>query len=210
MKWTRHQLAPAMPGQQIIDRTVAGWMSDGLLVSGLEIVDVQHLTGSGRLAKPRQQGLFLGQSHVLALASPNRLRFERFDPAPAISHVGAVHRAQRNAHRSSNRRLRHAALTQQYHLDALALRRRDFPAQRGFQFPDLTLGAFDHLFPQNQMIIKNHTAPHARQQPATATPRFNQLWNRYQEFESLRVRHIYTASTSIGARLLERPLFAQK
>jgi hypothetical protein len=33
------------------------------------------------------------------------------------------------------------------------------------------------------MIIKNHTAPHARQEPATATPRFNQLWNRYENAE---------------------------
>src|SRR6202035_4295739 len=112
---------------------------------------------------------------------PIGFRLSGLDPSPGINHVGAVHRAQRSAHRSSNRRLRHAALTQQYHLDALALRRRDFPAQRGFQFPDLTLGAFDHLFPQNQMIIKIHTAPHARQQPATATPRFNQLWNRYEK-----------------------------
>ena len=137
-----------MPGQKIVDRAVAGWVSDGLLVGSLEIVDVQHLTGSGRLAKPRQQGLFLGQSHVLALASANRLRFERFDPAPVISHVRAVHRAQRNAHRRRNRQLRHVALTQQYHLDALALRRGDFPAQRSFQFADLLLGAFDHLSPQ--------------------------------------------------------------
>jgi hypothetical protein len=41
MKWTRHQLAPAMPGQKIVDRAVAGWVSDGPLVGGLEIVDVQ-------------------------------------------------------------------------------------------------------------------------------------------------------------------------
>jgi hypothetical protein len=53
MKWTRHQLAPAMPGQEIVDRAVAGWVSDGLLVGGLKIVDVQHLAGPGRLAEPR-------------------------------------------------------------------------------------------------------------------------------------------------------------
>jgi hypothetical protein len=40
MKWTRHQLTPAVPGQQIIDRAVAGRMSDGLLVGSLEIVHV--------------------------------------------------------------------------------------------------------------------------------------------------------------------------
>ena len=112
-------------------------------------------------------------------ASANRPRLERFDPAPVISHVRSVHRAQRNAHRCRNRRLRHVALAQQHHLDALALRRGDFPAQRGLQFPDLMLGAFDHLGPTNQMITANHTARLRRQQPATSIQRFNQLWNRY-------------------------------
>jgi hypothetical protein len=51
--------------------------------------------------------------------------------------------------RRRNRRLRRVALSQQHHLDALALRSRDFPTQRGFQFSDLALAAFDHLFPQN-------------------------------------------------------------
>src|SRR5215831_7697717 len=54
MKWSRHQLAPAMPGQQIIDRAVAGRMSDRLFVGCLKIVDVQHFTRASRLGKPRQ------------------------------------------------------------------------------------------------------------------------------------------------------------
>ena len=33
----------------------------------------------------------------------------------------------------------HTALAQQHHLDALALRLRDFPAQGRFQFPNLQL-----------------------------------------------------------------------
>jgi hypothetical protein len=40
MKRTRHQLAPAMPGQKIIDRAVAGCVPDGGFVGRLEIVDV--------------------------------------------------------------------------------------------------------------------------------------------------------------------------
>jgi hypothetical protein len=41
-----------------------------------------------------------------------------------------------------------AALLQQYHLDALTLRRKDFPAQRGIQLSDLALGTLDHLVPR--------------------------------------------------------------
>jgi hypothetical protein len=81
---------------------------------------------------------------------------------------------------SSNVSRRCSRLPQQHHLDTLALRSRDFPAQRGFQFSDLALAAFDHLFPQNQMVIANHTAPQGRQQPNTVMSRFNQLWSRYQ------------------------------
>jgi hypothetical protein len=39
MERTRHQLAPAMPGQKIVDRAVAGLVPDGLFVGRLEIVD---------------------------------------------------------------------------------------------------------------------------------------------------------------------------
>src|SRR5450755_1782414 len=54
MKRTRHQLAPAMSIQKIVERAVAGRVPDGLLVSRLEIVDVQHLAGAGGLGKTRQ------------------------------------------------------------------------------------------------------------------------------------------------------------
>ncbi len=148
MERTRHQLAPAMSGQKIVDRAVAGRVSDRLLIGRLDIVDVQHLTGSGGHAEARQQGLFPSKRHILALASADRLRFERLDPAAVIGHVRAIDRAQRNAHRCRNGRLRHAALAQQHHLDALTLRRRQFPPQRRLQFPYLAFGAFDHLFPR--------------------------------------------------------------
>jgi hypothetical protein len=37
--------------------------------------------------------------------------------------------------------------------------REVFPSQRHFQPSDLAFGAFDHLFPPNQMIWANHTLP---------------------------------------------------
>src|SRR5262249_47284172 len=55
-----------------------------------------------------------------------------------------------------NRRLGHPTLTQQHHLDALALRRRYLPPQRSFQPPHLGFAAFDHLF--SQMAQANHTS----------------------------------------------------
>src|ERR1700681_4255061 len=59
MERTRHQLAPAMPGQKIVDRAVAGLVPDGLFVGRLEIVDVQQFTCPGSLGKTRQQDLFI-------------------------------------------------------------------------------------------------------------------------------------------------------
>jgi hypothetical protein len=38
---------------------------------------------------------------------------------------------------------------QQHHLNALTLRRRDFPVQRCFQFPDLLSSALDHPSPES-------------------------------------------------------------
>jgi hypothetical protein len=90
-------------------------VAHGLLIGRLEIVDVQHLAGPGRLAKASLQGLFLGHRHVLALASANRLRFELLDPAAVVGHMR--YGAQRNPHRRRNCRLRYSALTKQHHLD---------------------------------------------------------------------------------------------
>ena len=59
-----------------------------------------------------------------------------------------------------NRTLRHSALTQQHHLDALALRGMSFPTQRCFQTPNLLFGAFDHLplrIKSDQIVRANHT-----------------------------------------------------
>src|SRR6516164_5471272 len=93
MKRPRHQLAPVVPVEQIIDRAVAGLMTDLLLVGSLQIMDVQHFAGTGCRGKTRQERLFLGQAHVLALASTVRLGLECLDATVVISHVRAVHRA---------------------------------------------------------------------------------------------------------------------
>src|ERR1700746_2629657 len=148
MMWTRHQLAPAVPMQKVVDRAVAGRMTDGFLVSRLEIMDVQHFAGAGRFCKTRQQRLFFGHRHVLVLASTIWPGLERLDTCLTIGHVSAVHRTQRHPHRSRNRRLRHPALTQQHHLDALALRRRHLPSHASLRPPYLGLAAFDHPFPR--------------------------------------------------------------
>jgi hypothetical protein len=56
-------------------------------------------------------------------------------------------------------RLRHPALAQQHHLDALTLLEGYFPPQRCFQPPDLAFGAFDHLFPsESDDLSESHLA----------------------------------------------------
>jgi hypothetical protein len=120
-------------------------------------MDVQHLAGAGRFGKTREQGFLFGQRQVLVLASAFRLGFEGFDAAMVLGHVRTVHRAQRHAHRSCNRRLGHPTLTQQHHLDTLALRRWYLlPTKRSSQPPHLGFAAFGHLFLPNQMAQANH------------------------------------------------------
>ena len=148
MKRPRHQLAPVVPMEQVIDRAIAGLVADRLLIGSLQIVDVQHFAGPGRSGKTRQERLFLGQAHILALASAVRLGLECLDATVVIGHVRAVHRAQRHTHALRNRGLRHSAFAPQHHLDALALRRRYLPAQGRLQPPHLGFGAFDHLPPR--------------------------------------------------------------
>src|SRR5262249_14913578 len=109
------------------------------------------------------------------------------DPAVVIGHVRPVHRAQRDTHGRCNRRLRHPALAQQYHLDALTLHGGNFPAQRRLQLPDLGLAAFDHLFPlrirwsERITPCSSKTIPFSRIRNQRKNPRFNQLWKRYQD-----------------------------
>jgi hypothetical protein len=61
-------------------------------------------------------------------------------------------------HRRRNRGLRHSALAQQHHLNALALRGRYLPSQRSFQPPNLGFAAFHRLLSPNQMAQLNHTS----------------------------------------------------
>jgi hypothetical protein len=100
-----------------------------------------------------------------------------------ISHVRTVHRAQRHAHRGPNRRLGHPTLTQQHHLDALALRRWYLPTKRSSQPPHLGFAAFGHLFLPNQMVQANHSSgeENNKQFPPLSLKkyRFKSLWSWY-------------------------------
>src|SRR5262245_47788309 len=184
MKRTWHQLAPAVSVQQVIDRAVAGRVPDPFLVGRLEIVDVQHLASAGCLGEMRKQGLFFGQRHVFVFASAVRLGLERRDAALVIGHVRTVHCAQRHTHRRRNRGLRHSALTQQYHLDALALRSGYLPPQRSLQPPHFGFAAFDHLVPRIRW--RKRTTPRARKTTSSSRrlsredPRFKPLWRWYE------------------------------
>jgi hypothetical protein len=96
--------------------------------------------------------------------------------------VRTVHRAQRHAHRICNRRLRYPTLTQQHHLDALALRRWHLPVKRSFQPPHLGFAAFGHLFAPNQMAQENHSSAKLASSEAaslSSKSRFKQLWMWY-------------------------------
>src|SRR6266550_3193344 len=111
MKRTRHQFAPAMPMQQIVDRAIAGFVADDLFISRLEIVDVQQFASTSGLGIAGQQDLFLCNAHVLALASAAWFWFERLDPAAVVGHVRTVDRAQRHA----PRKFRFNQLWKRYH-----------------------------------------------------------------------------------------------
>ena len=71
-------------------------------------------------------------------------------------------------------KLRHPALTQQHHLDALTLRDRYLLSQRSFQPPHLGFAAFDHLFAPNQMAQTNHTSGRRRSFRTCCRPSFAQ------------------------------------
>src|SRR5450756_1445804 len=66
---------------------------------------------------------------------------------------------------ASNRRLRHLTFAQQHHLNALTPLGISFPAQRCLQPTDFAFGAFDHLFPPNQMVKESHLASKGKPRP---------------------------------------------
>ena len=85
MERTRHQLAPAVPGQKI--DTVLLLVACPIAFSGrLEIADVQQPAGARRLGKARKQGL-LSEPSCSRAASAVRLGLGRLDAAPVVSHV---------------------------------------------------------------------------------------------------------------------------
>src|SRR5258708_27521327 len=102
MERTRHQFAPAVPVQEVIDRAVAGRMPDRFLVGCLEIVDVQHLAGARRFGKTREHGVLFGQRHVFVLSPPIRLCLAGFDTPLVVGPVPTVHPAHPPPHPSPN------------------------------------------------------------------------------------------------------------
>src|SRR5271154_6331108 len=137
------------------------------------------------MGETRQQGLLLGHGHVFALASAVRPGLECLDAPVIVSHMRAVYCAQRNAHGRRNRRLRHPALAQQHHLDALSLLRRKLPSQRRLEPPDLGLTAFYQLLLPNQMVTANHISNPENNSPIDRIlrqkiRRFMLFWSRYQ------------------------------
>lgn len=69
LKQSRHQPAPAVPSQEIIDCTLAG-VPDGLFVGRPEIMDVQHFACSGGLGQARQQAFSSSQVMLSRLHPP--------------------------------------------------------------------------------------------------------------------------------------------
>jgi hypothetical protein len=76
--------------------------------------------------------------------------------------------------------------------DALALRSRYLPPQRGLQPPHLGFAAFDHLGPPNQMAQANHTSGKENNQQfpplISQNPRFKPLWRWSESLRAIPVR----------------------
>ena len=97
MKRTRHQLAPVVPVQEILAlccRSSVPPLVFHKVLLGTQPVVQRHPAGASSFGKTRQQGLFLGQGHVLALASAIRLRLQRLDAVVIIGHLCTVHCAR--------------------------------------------------------------------------------------------------------------------
>jgi hypothetical protein len=101
---------------QGVDRARAGLTANRLLVSGCQVMNIEHFPRTGTFGKTRQPSFFLGHAHILVDASARMLVLECHPPALIVSHVGPVHRTQRFARQLGARRLRHAFLTHHYHL----------------------------------------------------------------------------------------------
>src|SRR5215471_12116318 len=80
MKGTRHQLAPIMTGQKIVDRAVACWVPDRLFISCFQVVNIQELSGACRFRELLEKSLLLFQRHIFSYSPAARFGFQRVDP----------------------------------------------------------------------------------------------------------------------------------
>ena len=156
VKRTRHQLAPAVPGAADY-RLCAALVScpDRLFVGRLEIVDVQTFP---RLLLPWQNAparpfLLPSKSCSRVLRPPFGFGLSAFIPPFSYAMCARLTVLSAHAQRRRNHWLRHLALTQQNHLDALTLLRRYYSIATLFSTvaPRPLLHLTD-LFPPNQMI----------------------------------------------------------
>src|SRR6516165_7059875 len=147
MKRTRHQLAPVMAGQKIVDRAVACWVPNRLFIGCFQVVNIQELSGACRFRKLLEKSLFLFQRHIFSYSTATRLWFQRVDPTIVVGHMRSIDRAQRYTRQFANLRLGFPIFPQQYHLDTLSNDRVGLALQRLLQALYLILVALDHPLP---------------------------------------------------------------
>src|SRR5215468_9015466 len=152
MKRTRHQLAPVMTGQKIVDRAVACWMPDRFFIGCFQVVNIQELSGACRFRKLLEKSLFLFQRHIFSYSTAARLWFQRVDPTIVVGHMRSIDCAQRYTRQFANLRLGFPIFPQQYHLDTLSNNRVGLALQRLFQALYLVLVALDHPLPPCESV----------------------------------------------------------
>src|SRR5215831_20951997 len=102
MKRTRHQLAPVMAGQKIVDRAVACWVPDRLFIGCFHVVNIQELSRACRFRKLLEKSLFLFQRHIFSYSTAARLWFQRVDPTIVVGHMRPIDCAQRYTRQFAN------------------------------------------------------------------------------------------------------------
>src|SRR5215475_11748011 len=160
MKRTRHQLAPVMAGQKIVDRAVACWVPDRLFIGCFHVVNIQELSGACRFGKLLEKSLLLFQRHIFSYSTAARLGFQRVDPTIVVGHMRSIDRAQRYTRQFANLRLGFPIFPQQYHLDTLSNDRVGLALQRLLQALYLVLVALDHPLPlanQSDGLTESHS-----------------------------------------------------
>src|SRR5215471_5400770 len=152
MKRTRHQLAPVMTGQKIVDRAVACWMPDRFFIGCFQVVNIQELSRPCRFGKLLEKSLLLSQGHIFSYSTAARLWFQRVDPTIVVGHMRSIDCAQRYTRQFANLRLGFPIFPQQYHLDTLSNNRVGLALQRLFQALYLVLVALDHPLPPCESV----------------------------------------------------------